>query len=119
MRPNTILFIATVLAHSACSAISKSPPPQSDVEAALREVAEAEKREAEADVNPSLGVKITWTVDSVEVRPVPGDAARPYAGTIRFIVESKTPELDGYATDRFERSYEYLWDIETSAWVLQ
>jgi hypothetical protein len=102
-----------------CGVVKKSPPPQVDVEALLKQQADEEKRDAEADVNPKLGVKVTWTIQSVEVRPQPGNEAQPYAGTIRFLVESKTPELDGVATERFDKAYEYLWDLEKAAWVPQ
>jgi hypothetical protein len=104
---------------AACSAVKKSPPPQTDVEALLKQQAEKEKRESEADVNPKLGVKVIWTIQSVEVRPQPGNEAHPYAGTIRFLVESKTPELDGVATERFDKAYEYLWDMEKAVWIPQ
>jgi hypothetical protein len=110
--------MVVVLAVAAgCSEARKAPPPQTDVEALLKQRAETEKREAEADVNPALGVTITWTIQSVEVRPQPGNDANPYAGTIRFLIESQTPELDGVATERFDRSYDYIWDAATAAWV--
>lgn len=113
-------FTVAALVGLGCSELGlSSPPPQAEVEAALQQLAETEKREAEADVNPNLGVKITWTIQSVTVRAQPENKERPYAGTIVFVVESKTPELDGYATERFDQTYEYLWDMETGAWQLQ
>jgi hypothetical protein len=110
----------TVLAAAllvSCSEAKKAPPPQAEVEALLQQRAETEKREAEADVNPNLGVKVTWTIQSVEVRPQPANEAEPYLGTIKFVIESQTPELDGVATERLERSYEYAWDSATGAWL--
>jgi hypothetical protein len=100
-----------------CSDAKKAAPPQPEVEALLKQRAETEKREAEADVNPNLGVKVTWTIQSVEVRPQPANEAEPYVGTIKFLIESQTPELDGVATERLERSYEYVWDAATGAWI--
>lgn len=100
-----------------CSELKKAPPPQAEVEALLKQRAETEKREAEADVNPNLGVKVTWTIQSVEVRPQPANENEPYLGTIKFLIESQTPELDGVATERLERSYEYVWDPATGAWI--
>ena len=114
------LPLMTVLAASllaSCSEAKKAPPPQAEVEALLKQRAETEKREAEADVNPNLGVKVTWTIQSVEVRPQPANEAEPYLGTIKFVIESETPELDGVATERLERSYEYVWDPATGAWI--
>lgn len=121
LAPRTIILVVllVLVSFASCGVMKKSPPPQADVEALLKQQAEKEKREAEADVNPKLGVKITWTIQSVEVRPQPGNEAQPYAGTIRFLVESKTPELDGVATERFDKAYEYLWDLEKAAWVPQ
>jgi hypothetical protein len=111
------LILLVLAALAACSDAKKEAPPQADVESLLRERAEKEKREAEADVNPALGVTITWTIQEVQVRPQPGNDAQPYAGTIRFLIESQTPELDGVATERFDRSYEYVWDASTGAWM--
>lgn len=109
-----VLFGSTLVS---CSVVKKGPPPQAEVEALLRQRAETEKREAEADVNPNLGVKVTWTIQSVEVRPQPSNEAEPYIGTIKFLIESQTPELDGVATERLERSYDYVWDPATGAWT--
>ena len=77
------------------------------------------KREGESDVNPSLGVTVTWTVQSVDIREQPQNEAEPWAGTIRFVIESKTPELDGTATERFERSYDYVWELEAERWAMR
>jgi hypothetical protein len=111
-------MVVILAALAACSELSKkAPPPQAEVESLLRQRAETEKKEAEADVNPALGVTITWTIQAVEVRPQPGNDANPSAGTIRFLIESQTPELDGVATERFDRSYDYVWDAATSAWM--
>lgn len=121
MAPHYRFRFVTVLLviAAACSPSKKAPPPQEEVAGLLRQIAETERREAEADVNPNLGVTVKWEVDSVEVRPQPENEAAPYAGTIRFIVESQTPELDDVVTERFESTYEYLWDLESGAWVLQ
>lgn len=77
------------------------------------------KSEGESDLNPSLGVTVTWTIQSVDVREQAGNEAEPWAGTIRFMIESKTPELDGTATERFERTYDYVWDLETERWAMR
>lgn len=119
VRSNRIPLL-TVLAASllaSCSEAKKAAPPQAEVEAFLKQRAETEKREAEADVNPNLGVKVTWTIQSVEVHPQPANEAEPYLGTIKFVIESETPELDGVATERLERSYDYVWDPATGAWI--
>jgi len=116
-NPIPLLVLLAVSLLPSCSAVKKAPPPQAEVEAQLKQRAETEKREAEADVNPNLGVTVTWTIQSIEVRPQPGNDAEPYVGTIKFVIESQTPELDGVATERLERSYEYAWDPATAAWL--
>ena len=102
-----------------CSTDKSEAPPREEVEALLRQEAEKMKREGESDVNPALGVTVTWTIESVEVRPRAGNEAQPWAGTIRFVIESRTPELDGTATDRFERSYDYVWEAQSASWIMQ
>ena len=77
------------------------------------------KREGESDVNPSLGVTITWTVQSVAIREQLENEAEPWAGTIRFVIESQMPELDGTATERFEQSYDYVWELERERWAMR
>jgi hypothetical protein len=113
--PTLLVLCGSIL--FSCSDAKKAPPPQAEVEALLKQRAETEKREAEADVNPNLGVKVTWTIQSVEVRPQPANEAEPYLGTVKFLIESQTPELDGVATERLERSYDYVWDRATGAWI--
>lgn len=121
MRPNTLLLCLVLIPvfGLSCSEVLKQPPPRAEVEALLKQEAEAEKQRSEADVNPALGVKISWTIQGVEVREQPGDEDHPWAGTIHFLVESQTPELDGTATERFEKAYEYLWDMDQDAWIPQ
>jgi hypothetical protein len=112
-----VLLTAGALLFSCSDMMKKAPPPQAEVEALLKQRAETEKREAEADVNPNLGVKVVWNIRSVSVKPQPENDAEPYLGTIQFLIESQTPELDGVATERLERSYDYVWDAATSAWI--
>ena len=107
-----------VLAPS-CGDAKKEAPQREHVVPLLQEEAETMKREGESDVNPSLGVSVSWTVQSVDVREQPGNEAEPWAGTIAFVIESKTPELDGTATERFERSYDYVWELEGERWAMR
>ncbi len=77
------------------------------------------KREGESDVNPSLGVTVTWTVQSVAIREQLANEAEPWAGTIRFVIQSEMPELGGTATERFEQSYDYVWELELERWAMR
>lgn len=114
-----IVLVLGALVSSACSETSKSAPPREELEALLNQEATNMKQEAEAEVNPALGVTVTWTVEGVELREQPGNEAEPWLGTIHFTIESKTPELDGTATERFERTYDYAWDLESETWAMR
>jgi hypothetical protein len=113
------ILVASLALMASCSDGKKDPPPRDHVAPLLQQEAETMKREGESDVNPSLGVTVTWTVQSVDIREQPNNEAEPWAGTIRFVIESKTPELDGTATERFERSYDYVWELESERWAMR
>jgi hypothetical protein len=103
---------------SGCSSILKSAPSREEVEPLLRQEAENLKREGE-QVDPSLGVKISWEVQAVEVREQPEDDAYPWAGTIRYLIKSEASEYDGSTeTDQFEKVFEYVWDMATERWIV-
>lgn len=120
-RSKLVVALCFGLASSlvSCSDVLKSVPSRGEVDGLLRQEAETLKREGEADVNPALGVQVTWNIEDVTVREQPDNEAHPWAGNIRFTIESRTPELDGTATERFERSYDYVWDYENDRWVMQ
>jgi hypothetical protein len=103
---------------SACSGVLSSAPSREEVEPLLRQEAESLKKEGE-QVDPSLGVKITFEIRAVEVREQPEDEAYPWAGTIRYIIKSEAKEYDGSTeTDQFEREFEYVWDMATERWIV-
>ena len=112
-------FALGVALLTSCSESKKDPPSREQVEALLQQEADTMKREGESDVNPSLGVTVTWTIQSVDLRPQLENEAEPWAGTIRFEIESRTPDLDGTATERFERSYDYVWELEHERWAMR
>ena len=111
--------LTSMVAFSSCSDAQKEAPSREQVAPLLQQEAENMKSEGESDVNPALGVSVSWTVQSVNVREQAGNEAEPWAGTIEFVIESKTPELDGTATDRFERSYDYVWEVEAERWAMR
>jgi hypothetical protein len=103
---------------SACSGVLDSAPSREEVEPLLRQEAESLKSEGE-QVNPSLGVKVTWEIQAVEVREQPEDDAYPWAGTIRYLIKSEAAEYDGSTeTDQFEKVFEYVWDMATERWIV-
>ena len=117
-RTSCTLALGLVFLTS-CSESKKDPPLREHVEPLLQQEADTMKREGESDVNPSLGVTIMWTIQSVDLREQLENEAEPWAGTIRFVIESQTPELDGMATERFERSYDYVWELEHERWAMR
>ena len=111
--------LLSVVLVASCSDGKKEAPSREHVAPLLQQEAETMKREGESDISPSLGVSVSWTVQSVDIREQPGNEAEPWAGTIDFVIESKTPELDGTATERFERSYDYVWESQGERWAMR
>jgi hypothetical protein len=104
---------------SSCGEKQKEPPPRDVVEKLLQEEAQSMKRDGE-QVNPSLGVKVTWDIESVEVREQAGADSKTWAGTLRFQITSEQKEYDGSdVTNRFEKVLDYLWDLDNERWVIQ
>ena len=112
-----MLLLALFL--GACGEEETPPPAREQVEPLLRQEAETMKREGESDVNPSLGVTVTWSIQSVELRQATENEAESWVGTIQFLIESETPELGGVNTERFERSYDYAWNVGTGSWEMR
>lgn len=110
---------ALVMSMAGCSEDAPEPPSRAEVEALLRQEAVVEKQKGEADMNPALGVRLTYEILAVDVQERPGNEAEPWAGTIRFRIESETPDLDATTTDTFERSYDYVWSTTTNAWAMR
>ncbi|HET7294785.1 MAG TPA: hypothetical protein VFM88_20345 [Vicinamibacteria bacterium] len=77
---------------------------------------EAQKLKAEGERMPDLGVKATWNVLAVEVREQKGSADQPFAGTIRFRIDSSTHALEGPSTQSFEKKFDYVYDAASKQW---
>ena len=114
------LMVGLILfASASCGQKAKEPPPREDVEKLLRQEADVLKQEGE-QVDPSLGVEITWDIQSVEVREQTGEESRNWLGTIRFLIESEHTEYDGSkATQTFEKEFDYVWDVEGERWIIR
>jgi hypothetical protein len=96
-----------------------SGPKRETVQPLLQKEAESLKADGEK-VNPTLGVKSRWTIESVEVREQPGNETNPFAGTIRFKIVSTTPDADGTVlTDQSEKRFEYVWSTTVNKWIIQ
>lgn len=109
-----------LLTSAACGQKAKEPPPREEVERLLRQEADVLKDEGEQDVDPSLGVEITWDIQSVEVREQPGAESPTWLGTIRFLIKSEQQEYDGSkATQTFNKEFDYIWDLEGELWIIR
>jgi hypothetical protein len=50
----------------------------------------------------------------------PGDTDKPWNGTIRFKIESRTREPDGSATtDHLEKKFDYVFDAASGRWLVR
>lgn len=113
-----VIGLAAV-ALASCSRVWNPPPARGKVEPLLRQEAESLKRDGEK-VNPSLEVKITWELQSIEVVEQPKNENQPWAGTIRFVITSETPEYDGSTTEeRFDKEFNYVWDVPSEGWIMR
>jgi len=103
----------------ACGKSAPPPPSKDQVTALLRAEAESLQKEGER-VDPALGVAATWNIAAVDVAERPGDAAKPWNGTIRFSIESRTRDPDGSKTaDRFEKTFQYAFDAASGRWQMR
>ncbi len=114
------LMVGLILfASASCGQKAKEPPPREDVEKLLRQEADVLKQEGE-QVDPSLGVEITWDIQSVEVREQTSEESHNWVGTIRFLIKSEHAEYDGSkATQTFEKEFDYVWDVEGERWIIR
>jgi aminoglycoside N3'-acetyltransferase len=119
-KTQVVMVLALVLCTAfACGRSAKEPPARDVVEGLLQQEANVLKQEGE-QVDPSLGVKITWDIQSVEVREQPSEESPTWTGTIRFLIKSEQPEYDGSkATQTFEKVFDYVWDVEGERWIIQ
>jgi len=115
----TLAVVALALLSSACL---KSLDPRLRREAVLpllQKAAESLRRDGEK-VDPALGVRSTWNIEAVEVKEQPGNDTSPWAGTIRFKIESRMQEVDGsVATQSFEKRFEYVYNSTLRRWIIQ
>jgi hypothetical protein len=124
MTHRTGLFLTSAvavvaLAAGACGKSGPKAPDRATVEKLLRQEAESFKKEGER-IDPNLGVKATWNIDSVVVTERPGDTDKPWNGTVRFKIESRTREPDGSSTtDRLEKKFDYVFDAASSRWLVR
>lgn len=119
LRTPIVAALLAVLAGAACGEKKPAPATREAVLPLLQKEAAALKTEGER-VDPSLGVRSTWGIESVDVREQAGDDAQPWRGTIRFKIETKMRDADGTATnDRLDKTFEYAYDQASAQWRMQ
>jgi len=116
-RSPLALAVAVAVLAPACRRPAPVLPSRAAVTAELRQEAEGLKRDGEK-MDPSLGVKATWNIASVEVSERPGDADRPWAGSILFKIRSETKDMDRPPiVDEFDRRFDYLYAASLKKWI--
>jgi hypothetical protein len=111
------MAFALMVAVAACSSIVKPKFTKETVQPLLQK--EAESLKADGEKMPDLGVQAIWNIAAVEVREQAGDARQPFAGTIRFRIESRTRDFDGPAPRSFEKKFEYVFDGTSGKWMFK
>jgi hypothetical protein len=112
------LLLAAVLAGGACSKSAGGGATREKVTPLLQQEAETMKRDGEK-IDPSFGVKATWTVREVSVQEQAGNSSQPFRGTVRFVINSQTQEPTGIVEHNFERTFKYVYDAKMGKWLFQ
>lgn len=113
-----VLFALWGMSSFSCTPPPPQPPSGEEVLELLQQEAESLKSEGE-DVDPILGVEITWRIEAVELREQTGNEAEPWAGTITFEITSLTPEYDGSTESLvFTKEFDYVFNLGTKRWIM-
>jgi hypothetical protein len=119
MRIGTGVVLGTAVLIAGCSLGKPEGSQKEAVSALLQQQAQGLKQDGEK-VNPALGVKAIWNIESVEVKEQPGNESEPWTGTIRFRIESTMKEVDGsLLTQQFEKRFDYVYSPVIKGWIIQ
>jgi hypothetical protein len=121
MKASLPAVVALGLSCALAPACSTTPsgPKKEAVLPLLQKEAEGLKLDGEK-VDPALQVQSTWTIEGVEVTEQPSDPDNPWAGVVRFRIESKTKEFDGSSvTDQREKRFEYVYSKVLGKWIIK
>lgn len=113
-----VIFAAILAAVVACGRRGPERPTREAVTPLLQREAEDLKLSGEK-LDPVLRVKATWTIAGIDVTERPGDADRPWAGTIRFRIRGETRDTGGVVVDEFERRFDYVYMASVNKWIFQ
>jgi hypothetical protein len=119
MRIGTGVVLGAAVLIAGCSLGKPEGSQKEAVLALLQQQAQGLKQDGEK-VNPALGVKAIWNIESVEVKEQPGNESQPWTGTIRFRIESQMKEVDGsLLTQQFEKRFDYVYSPVIKGWIIQ
>ena len=106
-----LAILATVLVGLAsCGPGGPDLPGREVVTPLLQREADTLKGDDEK-LDPILRVKATWTIEGLDVTERPDDPDRPWAGTIRFRIQSVMRDEQGVVTtDVIERRFDYVFN---------
>src|SRR6185295_11913848 len=85
--------VAATILTAGCSKLKDPRLSRETVLPLLQKEAQSLKNDGEKMDDPKLGVKTTWNIEAVEVKEQPTNAENPWAGTIRFKIESSMKEV--------------------------
>jgi hypothetical protein len=114
------LFVAMLVAVALAACTSQAERATREAVLPLLEKEAAAMKADGERMDPGLGVKSTWSVESVEVSEQAGNAAQPWRGTIRFKIQTRMRDADGTETnDRLDKRFDYAYDQASGQWRMQ
>ncbi len=117
-RLSWIVVAGLAWALVACSRPQPKGPSKDALLTQLQQEA-ADLKKGGEDVNPTIGVKVTWTIEGVEMKERPGDKDYPWGGMIRFQIRSQSREPDGSMTsDAFLKRFDYRYSTVLNKWII-
>jgi len=117
-RLGTVILAALATALG-CGRKGPDVPGRQVVTPLLQQEADTLKRDGER-LDPILRVKATWTIEGIDVSERPGDPDRPWAGAIRFRIQSVMRDEQGVVTtDVIERRFDYVFSAALGRWIFQ
>ena len=114
----TALAIAGLIL-AACNLGRLAGPSREEVLAQLQQEADTMKKGGE-QMNPALRIKVTWTVEGIDLQEQPNDDAHPWKGIVRFKILSTMHDADGSETnDLIRKHFTYVYDKAGKKWLFQ
>jgi hypothetical protein len=114
-----VILAAALAGVAACRPKPPDLPGREVVTPLLQKEAESLKADGEK-LDPILRVKATWTIEGLDIAERPNDPDRPWAGTIRFRIQSVMRDEQGVVTtDVIERRFDYVFSATLGRWIFQ